>query len=323
MSGAPVGFRGNLRHEALLYTTDDEFVAGVLSFLKAGLDAGEPMLVALPAERFELLWKHIDGWSGVRLVDMAQLGKNPNRIIPTIRDFVEGYSGKRVRFVGEPIWPGRSAAEVAEATRYEALINFAFRDANTAILCPYDAAALDDHVLTDACRTHPIVCRQGVRSASREYADPLAFSGAEGWPLSPPPPTAIDVQFRFKEELAELRALVRTLAMFAGLSSKRRDDLVLAVSELATNTLRHTADGGRLTIWEEADSLICEVRDTGRVSDPLIGRHRPSSGYGGGRGLWLVNQVCDLVQIRCAGDGTRVRLHVCCLSPHELVASVS
>jgi hypothetical protein len=64
-----------------------------LSFLKAGLVAGEPMLVALPAERFELLSKHIDRSNGVRLVDMAQLGKNPNRIIPTIRDFVEGHGG--------------------------------------------------------------------------------------------------------------------------------------------------------------------------------------------------------------------------------------
>ena len=30
----------------------------------------------------------------------------------------------------------------------------------------------------------------------------------------------------------------------------------------------------------------------------------------GGRGLWIVNQLCDLVQIRSAPSGTVVRVHV-------------
>jgi hypothetical protein len=31
---------------------------------------------------------------------------------------------------------------------------------------------------------------------------------------------------------------------------------------------------------------------------------------GGGRGLWLTNQLCDLVQIRSGDAGTVVRAHV-------------
>jgi hypothetical protein len=30
----------------------------------------------------------------------------------------------------------------------------------------------------------------------------------------------------------------------------------------------------------------------------------------GGRGVWLANQLCDLVQIRSAPRSTQVRLHI-------------
>ncbi len=57
---------------------------------------------------------------------MAELGRNPARIIPEVQAFTDKHPGQRVRFVGEPIWPGRSAAEICEATRHEALLNLAF-----------------------------------------------------------------------------------------------------------------------------------------------------------------------------------------------------
>jgi len=44
--------------------------------------------------------------------------------------------------------------------------------------------------------------------------------------------------------------------------------------------------------------LICEVHDTGQIADPLAGRRLPSPTAVGGFGLWLVNHLCDLVQVR-------------------------
>jgi anti-sigma regulatory factor (Ser/Thr protein kinase) len=85
---------------------------------------------------------------------------------------------------------------------------------------------------------------------------------------------------------------------------------VLAVHELATNSLRHGGGRGTLRVWREPGALICEVSDRGRIDQPLVGRERPLGGQIGGRGLWLVNQVCDLVQIRCFPTGNAVRLHV-------------
>ena len=59
-----------------------------------------------------------------------------------------------------------------------------------------------------------------------------------------------------------------------------------------------------------ADAVVCEVRDGGHIDAPLVGRERPSLERPGGRGLWLVNQLCDLVQIRSFPTGTVVRLHM-------------
>jgi hypothetical protein len=42
----------------------------------------------------------------------------------------------------------------------------------------------------------------------------------------------------------------------------------------------------------------------------MAGRERPTSERDGGRGLWMVNQLCDLVQLRSFPDGAAVRLHM-------------
>jgi Histidine kinase-like ATPase domain len=57
------------------------------------------------------------------------------------------------------------------------------------------------------------------------------------------------------------------------------------------------------------DAAICEVRDRGYLDQPLAGRESPARDAEGGRGLWLANQFCDLVQIRSSEAGTVVRLH--------------
>ena len=87
------------------------------------------------------------------------------------------------------------------------------------------------------------------------------------------------------------------------------EGLVLAVNEVATNSVVHGGGGGILRIWTEGDVLVCEVRDRGVIDDPLVGRERPLVNAAGGCGLWLANQLCDLVQVRSFAGGSVVRLH--------------
>jgi anti-sigma regulatory factor (Ser/Thr protein kinase) len=133
----------------------------------------------------------------------------------------------------------------------------------------------------------------------------LAFATANSFRLACPYDTAeLSVTV---DRLQEARGLVRRRAHDAGLG-ERADDLVLAVNEILSNSLHHAHDDGALRVWDEPDGLVCEVRDRGRITGPLVGREEPAAGQVGGHGIWLVNLVCDLVQVRSSEAGSTVRM---------------
>jgi anti-sigma regulatory factor (Ser/Thr protein kinase) len=296
-------------HLALLYRSSQEYLSTLLAFVRTGLACAEPVFVAVRGPAGELLRDRLAPASGqVVFADMARMGLNPARIIPAVRAFVDAHPGRRVRYIGEPAWPARSADELRETARNEALINPAFRDAPATILCPYDARALASSVIADARRTHPVLLRQGERQASPEYQGPDRLPPDCESPLPGPPPGA--ARLSYAADLRPVRSLVASHAAEAGLTSGRSADLVLAVSEIAANTLRHTGDGGTLHVWRTPESLVCQIHDQGQITDPLAGRRRPPLDVRGGQGLWVVNQVCDLVELRSGQTGTTVRLHM-------------
>ncbi|MCU7726984.1 ATP-binding protein [Actinoplanes sp. KI2] len=112
--------------------------------------------------------------------------------------------------------------------------------------------------------------------------------------------------YRVPGDLAVVREFVRAESEGLGLSSGRADLLAVAVSELATNTLQHTDGGGVVRIWAEPGLVRCEVVDGGEP--PGFGRAMPAADQPRGRGLAIVERICDEVGIRPAGDGTAVRL---------------
>jgi anti-sigma regulatory factor (Ser/Thr protein kinase) len=130
-----------------------------------------------------------------------------------------------------------------------------------------------------------------------------------GQPLSAPPHGA--EVFRYETTLTGVRAFTAARGHQAGLPPHRVRDLVIAISELAANTLAHTNGPGAVTFWVADDEVVCQVHDEGQISDPLAGRVRPAPyAPGGGRGLWLVHQVCDRVEIRSDHAGTTVRVRM-------------
>jgi anti-sigma regulatory factor (Ser/Thr protein kinase) len=301
-------------HQALIYAGDEEFLAGTLPFVRDGLDAGEPVLVALPEDKIAALRGELGPDSDlVHFEDMASLGRNPARIIPVWREFVAAAeAGRPLRGIGEPAWPGRSEAELAECDHHESLLNRAFADAPAfTLLCPYDKRGLADEVLEAARRNHPELIEAGRRRTSGEYVDPGTGPGPLAALLAPP--AAQPAEFGFgAADLRLVRSFVCEHAVRAGLDSHRQADLVLAVSELAANSVQYGGGEGRVRVWRDGELLHCEVADDGRLDDPLVGRARPSPMQERGRGLWLVNQLCDLVQLRSGPDGTvgRVSMRV-------------
>jgi anti-sigma regulatory factor (Ser/Thr protein kinase) len=302
-------FEDTFRHEAMFYAGQDEFAEGTLSFLREGLAADEPALVVVDAAKITLLRAALGADAGrVHFADMAEVGSNPARIIPAWRDFVAEHagSGRRFRGIGEPIYPARSPAELVECQKHEALLNVAFAgSAPWRLLCPYDTVSLPDDVIAEARRSHPILLHGDDQWASRDYREIDTLDG----PLPEPRHRPDELSFG-TGALGSIRALVSRRAVEHGLDSARTADVVLAVNEVATNSLRHGGGHGRLRVWQDGDALICEVQDRGRIEQPLVGRERPPTEKDGGRGLWMVNQLCDLVQIRSSAAGTTVRMHV-------------
>jgi anti-sigma regulatory factor (Ser/Thr protein kinase) len=303
--------RHSFRHKALFYEGLDGFVASTLPFVRDGVAAGEPVMVAVDAEKIRLLEDGLGADAeSVRFVEMRDLGRNPGCIIPAWREFVAEHalSGKRLRGIGEPVWHGRSDAEIEECHQHEALLNVAFDEGPAwSLVCPYDKAALPREVIDAARRTHPIVGEDGVTRRSVAYANPRVDPlGGE----LPAPPAGRDEMAFTLDDLSAVRSMVQAWAHAAGVDAVRAGDLVLAVNELATNSIRHGGGHGVVRAWREPDRFVCEVRDSGQIDDPLAGRSLPDDSRRCGRGLWLVNQLCDLVQLRSLSDGCAVRLHL-------------
>lgn len=299
-------------HEALLYASEEEFLGATVPFVNEGVEAGEPVLIVVRPEREQALRVSLRDSTLVSFADMIEIGRNPSRIIPVWHQHVADSAahGGRCRGIGEPVWPGRTEAELAECHRHEALLNLAFADTpGFRLLCPYDTAELDPQVIERACCTHPYVETHAGRCESDRYLGLEAATMPFDERLADPDPEAHEFALD-RASLPMLRNVVWGWASAAGIDVARTADVVLAVHELATNTLRHGEGRGTVRAWKSPSAFVFEVHDGGRIDDPLAGRRRPVPDAEGGRGLWLVNQLCDLVELRSSAAGTVVRMQI-------------
>jgi CheY-like chemotaxis protein len=179
---------GKCVHEALVYSTVDEFLAATLPFIREGLEGEEPLLVVTKEANLNALREALDTDAGrVDLVDSTVWYRTPPQTIKAydryVRPRLEGGAG-RVRIIGEPVWPRTPARAVAEWKRYESALNVAWASTPAWVVCPYDANQLPEDIVSDATRTHPILrTGRGTRPSPR-YTDPEVFVQNLGLELS-------------------------------------------------------------------------------------------------------------------------------------------
>ncbi len=300
------------RHEALIYGDDYEFLAAAHPFIADALAGAEPVLVAVAAERARSLKGSLGGDAGeAHFTDMEALGRNPARLIPAWRRFLSEHAqdGRSVRILSEAAWPGRSPAELSECSRYESLLDLAFGEGQAwRLLCGYDVRAMPEEVIETVRATHRFI-RDGAAStlndAHLDHQVPRPFDGVL------PEPSCAPEELRFtRGSLHELREFVSRSASAARVGTERGENLQLAVNELASNSVTHGGGEGQLRVWSEPGALVCEVSDSGHIEEPLVGRVYPATTQPSGRGLWLVNHLCDLVQIRSSPQGSVVRVYM-------------
>jgi CheY-like chemotaxis protein len=175
-------------HEALVYSTGEEFLAATVPFIREGLERDEPLLVVTKEANLNALRKALDTDAGrVDLVESAAWYRRPRQTLEAYDRYVRTRlerGARRVRIIGEPVWPTRSARAIAEWKRYESALNIAWASTPTWVVCPYDATALPEEIVTDATRTHPVLrTSRGTRPSPR-YTDPDGFVRDLGLELS-------------------------------------------------------------------------------------------------------------------------------------------
>lgn len=151
--------------------------------------------------------------------------------------------------------------------------------------------------------------RPGEVRAGNERVGSVPPLTSDSPPPGPAPPGSTETGFRVGD-LAAIRRFVARRAQELGLEAERLDELRLVVTELAANSAIHSGGPGTLRMWSEGDAVVCEVSDRGRIADPGVCRHPPPLDAESGRGLWVVNQLADRVELRTGTWGSNVRIYM-------------
>lgn len=304
-----------LLHMIYPYTGRQEYVSGTLAYIEQARAAGAAVLVATSQERRDALGAHLSSDDSVTFMDTAALGRNPGRLIPAWQDWIDRRTdGRAVHGINDAAATLRGSAYDGEARYAEWLLNQAFAKAPAwSLLCPVDTALQSVSAIESLTRCHPQIWNGTGHSPVADF-----FLGPYAHDELAAPTGAVECMTFTIDDLSAVRDKVATFARANGLPTKRTRELILAVSEVATNSIRYGGGTGTLLVWTQEDALICELRDEGVITDSLVGQRRPSATQLGGRGLWFVNQLCDLVQLRSApGQGTRIRLWIDRADRHE------
>jgi anti-sigma regulatory factor (Ser/Thr protein kinase) len=108
-----------------------------------------------------------------------------------------------------------------------------------------------------------------------------------------------------------LRRLVAWAAQRVGLDHERGQHLALAVTEAASNAVKHGGGHGLLElIRDDNRALIAEISDDGPGMATKRPGQLPPAEQTDGRGLFLVEHLCDRVQYRTDRSGTTVHLEM-------------
>lgn len=308
LDGKGAGKAARRSHAAAIYKGDGD-LDWVAAWARGAAGAGSPLHIAVARETMRVIrdcWREVP--QNACFANMTEIGRNPARIIAEGNSFADENPGLHVWCLWEPAWPERSESELAEVARHEVLCNVAFTGKPMTILCLYDATRLSPEVIRNAEQTHPFVISGGRERASVPYLGAGRYPPVCDKPLAPPPGNAEALVFGGM--LGPVREFAASHALAAGLQPARVMDLVLAVSEIAANALGHGRGRGIARFWRTGEEVMVQLEDSGHIADPLVGRRRHPPEALGGHGLWLVHQVCDLVEQRTGPDGTTTRLHM-------------
>jgi transcriptional regulator with XRE-family HTH domain len=168
--------RSLLAHSDFHYSTDGQFQTAMGSFLAEGSQGSEAGFAVTSAANIELLREHLgERARSVDFLDSSRFFKTPIAAVEAYRAMFEGALERGadwVRVVGEPVWAGRSDAEVRLWTRYESVLNLVFAAWPVTFVCAYDERVVAPSIAQAAHLAHPTTLGERGISANPVCTDP-------------------------------------------------------------------------------------------------------------------------------------------------------
>jgi anti-sigma regulatory factor (Ser/Thr protein kinase) len=297
-----------LRHNALVYDGDDEYVGRAVPFLREGLEAGQGAVVAATRPRLAVMREALGADVGsVTFVDVSSSYTRPARTLAAYHAVYADELSRHsfVRAVAD-VQFGDDPREWDMWTGYEAVFNRSFAHLPAWVLCSYSGQQLPDPVREGVWRTHPEVVERGGWNASDRFSDPaqlLRDAGPAPAALSGLRPIAVDADLEtFRERLAREMTAERV-------PDSRVLDLLLAATEVATNAMTHGGGIAVARVGRADGRFVCEIVDRGPgFDDPTAGYLAPRPGVGSG--LWIARRLTWQVDCFRGPDGFTVRLRL-------------
>ncbi|MGD6748857.1 anti-sigma factor RsbA family regulatory protein [Streptomyces sp. BH105] len=298
------------QHQAVLYDGMPEFLAGTVPHLREGIEAGAPTLAIAPAREAEALREALGPDApAVQFINPLDVYTNPVRAMTAISAVARTLGPRPAWVVATDDW--ERYPDPIEWVRYEAMLNVSFPHQPYHSRCCYDTRVLPPEVVEHVRRTHPEVFEGEALRDSPVYGDQTALLAELDRRPLPASPHATASMRILPADLHAVRAFVAEQARGCGVTGDALHQLLVAVTEVATNAIRHGDAPVTLRAWPD-NGLICEITDSGDWQpDAHLGWTPPDSVTDSGFGLWGAGMLCDTVQVRPGAKGTTVRLRTC------------
>jgi AcrR family transcriptional regulator len=255
---------GPLVHDAVIYSSDEEFVDVLAPFLHEAVAAAEPAIAVMTPAKIALLRDALGSIADhVSYLDATEFYRRPARTLRAygaILDDLVRSEPERVRVVGE-VQFGTTDAEHAHWMQYEAVLNRGLSGRKAWIVCPYDTRTLPKSIVVDAYRTHPFVWTDGRRASNAAYRELDDSSHDRG----AAEPSGNELLLRTVADDTSVATALRSVAGAAragGLASSAVDDLALVVDDLLRGAIRAGGEGS-VRVLRDGAHWICEVAGLG------------------------------------------------------------
>lgn len=295
-----------MRHSALVYGSQDEYVKRAVDFLREGLEAGEGAVIGNTRSRLAAVREALGTDApNVTFIDVGAAYTRPARTFAAYHKvYAEEFKkAASVRVISD-VQYGPEPGEWELWMAYEALMNHAFAHLPTWAVCTYDANGLPDRLLEAVRRTHPELFAGNTCTKNDHFEEPTELLRRITPPPEPLPELRSISSGRDPETLRE--HLARELAA-ERVTEARTLDMLIAATEIVTNAIDHGGGVKEVRTGRANGRFVCEVVDRGSgFDDPAAGYRPPQKGIGSG--LWVARQLTWRIEFFRSPAGFTARI---------------